>query len=639
MLRNKKMKTNVVKALACVGLLISPFMIANAKEIRNVNVIVSNKIDEDVTKALKNLRKEHPRLIMTKEMFAERKELLKTDKNLQFYFNSIKKSADKILKKPVLIYKKRDGIRLLKVSREMLRRIYNLGIVWQMTGDEKYAQCARKNLIAVVDFPNWNPNHFLDVAEMTNAVGVGYDWFYDYLNNDDREKIRKRLIVLGLTPGPKFSVIRTNNWNIVCNGGLSIGALAVADTNPEYAQKILTRAVRNMPNCLAHFAPDGGWFEGPSYWGYTARYFAMSMAAMETALGTDFNLTKLEGLNKAAEFPVYTSDNRGHYFRFADSGSDSKRSDTGTIFWFATKYNKFSLAQNEDKFAHKYGANQYHFLWYNPKMNNISKKLDKDKLFKGDVPVAIFRNDKSQGNDIWIAAKAGTNGLPHGHLDVGSFELTMNDIRWVVDMGSDNYNLSGYWDGVVGGKRWSYPRLTAQSHNVPIINGKGQIENASSTVEKFVSKKNYGFWIINMSKLYAGNNTIKRAVAIFNCRREVMVKDEFKMAKTSEISWGFMTEAQVKINKNSVTLIDKVSKKELLVYFGSNADILKIKTSKIPYKAPAKSTDDYTRVEVIFTAEAHKNTFFNANFRNPVMDHLSFFDKSLGSFKSLDCWK
>ncbi len=639
MFENKKMKTNVFKVLVYVGLLMSSFIIAKAKEIRNINLIVSKKINKDVAKALKNLRKERPRLIMTKEMFAERKELLKTDKNMQFYFATIKKDADKILKQPVLVYKKRDGIRLLKVSREMLRRIYLLGIVWQMTGDEKYAQCARKNLLKVVTFPNWNPSHFLDTAEMSNAVGVGYDWFYDYLNNNDRKKIREGLINLGLTPDPKFSVTRTNNWNVVCNGGLSIGALAVADTNPEYAQKILARAVASMPNCLVHFAPDGGWFEGPSYWGYTARYFAMSMAAMDTSLGTDFNLTKLAGLDKAAEFPVYTSDDQGNYFRFADSGSGSKRSDTGAIFWFATKYNKLSLAKNENKFAHKFGAKQYHFLWYNPKMKNAVTPLAKDKLFKGEVPVAIFRNSKIKGNDIWVAAKAGENGLPHGHLDVGNFELTMNDVRWVVDMGSDNYNLPGYWDSEVGGQRWSYPRLTAQAHNVPIINGKGQIENASATVEKFVSKENYGFWVINMSKLYAGNNVIKRGVALFNNRREVKIKDEFKMAKTSKISWGFMTEAQVIINKKNVTLIDKVSKKELLVNFNSNADILEIKISKIPYKAPARSTDNYTRVEVIFTAEANKNTFINADFMNPVMRSLSYVDKSLGGFKPLNCWE
>ena len=51
------------------------------------------------------------------------------------------------------------------------------------------------------EFPDWNPSHFLDTAEMSNAVGVGYDWLYDYLDEPTRKKVREALITLGLKPG------------------------------------------------------------------------------------------------------------------------------------------------------------------------------------------------------------------------------------------------------------------------------------------------------------------------------------------------------------------------------------------------------------------------------------------------------
>ena len=299
----------------------------------------------------------------------------------------------------------------------------------------------------------------------------------------------------------------------------------------------------------------------------------------------------------------------------------------GSIFWIANKNNKLALAKNEEKKKKKFGAKQYHFLWYNPKMEKQKLTLDKDKLFKGEVPVAVFTNQKNEPNDIWIAAKAGTNGLPHGHLDVGNFELTLNGVRWILDMGSDNYNLPGYWHGEVGGKRWSYPRLTTESHNVPMIDGKGQIENASASVEKFVSKKTYGFWILDMSKLYAGNNTIKRGVAIFDNRDQGMIRDEFKMAKDSAIEWSFMTKANVTIKEKAVELYDKKSKKTLTVKFKSNATKIKINTDKIPYEEPAKSTDGYTKVTVTFVAKAHELTYINAKFAN-------FFSKFKGAVYS-----
>ena len=36
------------------------------------------------------------------------------------------------------------------------------------------------------------------------------------------------------------------------------------------------------------FGPDGGWPEGPGYWNYATAYNIFYLAALETALGTDF---------------------------------------------------------------------------------------------------------------------------------------------------------------------------------------------------------------------------------------------------------------------------------------------------------------------------------------------------------------
>jgi len=62
----------------------------------------------------------------------------------------------------------------------------------------------------------------------------------------------------------------------------------------------------------------------------------------------------------------------------------------------------------------------------------------------------------------------------HGQLDLGNFELDALGERWARDLGSDDYNLDGYFDRKPGGKRWNYYRNISQSHNVPLIGGEGQ---------------------------------------------------------------------------------------------------------------------------------------------------------------------
>jgi hypothetical protein len=34
-------------------------------------------------------------------------------------------------------------------------------------------------MLAAAAFSDWNPSHFLDVAEMTAALAIGYDWLYE----------------------------------------------------------------------------------------------------------------------------------------------------------------------------------------------------------------------------------------------------------------------------------------------------------------------------------------------------------------------------------------------------------------------------------------------------------------------------
>ena len=36
---------------------------------------------------------------------------------------------------------------------------------------------------------------------MAHAVGIGYDWIHDYLDEETRERIRSVIVELGLKPG------------------------------------------------------------------------------------------------------------------------------------------------------------------------------------------------------------------------------------------------------------------------------------------------------------------------------------------------------------------------------------------------------------------------------------------------------
>src|SRR5207248_2029286 len=183
-------------------------------------------------------------------------------------------SADEILRASPSRYEIPDGLRLLETSRRVMGRIYTLALVYRLNAEPRYAQRAWQELAAAADFKDWNPRHFLDTAEMTHAFAIGYDWLYDYWTPEQRATLRTAIVEKGIKPALEIEnkkawwAATSYNWNQVCNGGIGMGALAVADEEPDLAGDFLGKALKSIQLAMAEYGPDGAWPEGPGYWNY-----------------------------------------------------------------------------------------------------------------------------------------------------------------------------------------------------------------------------------------------------------------------------------------------------------------------------------------------------------------------------------
>ena len=522
----------------------------------------------DSSAVLKTLDKSHPRLMLKDKGLKRLKEMHKKDEVLQKCVRDVLDEANNCAGKPMLTYRK-IGPRLLHISRECLRRIYALGLAYRWTGEEKYADKAIENMLTVCAFKDWNPSHFLDTAEMSHAVGLGYDWLYSYMDDGTRGKIKAGLIKnglnLGMTAYQKNWWARSeHNWNQVCNGGLIVGALAIAESDPQYAERIVPAAVRSLPLALKSYGPDGAWGEGPGYWSYATHYTAYGLAALQSALGNDFGLLKIEGLAEAGNFPIYTAGPTGYYLNLADVGTRSSRRTLPCLFWLARTYGKPFYAHDERAMLAKHDASPQHMVWYMPEPVGKLPARDLDRYFRGPVEVAVFRSAWDDPEALWMGVKAGYNQVNHGHLDLGNFELDALGVRWVRDLGSDNYNLPGYWDGKRGGRRWSYYRLNSKSHSVPLLGGEGQDPMATSKFIKFESKKSLAFALIDLTSAYEKfAKKVTRGVAMLEGRGAVLVQDEFEITKPCELVWAMTTDADILLEKDRVARLT-IDDKELV---------------------------------------------------------------------------
>jgi hypothetical protein len=517
---------------------------------------------------LKTLDKSHPRLMLKDEDLKRLKELHEKDEVLQKCVRDVLSEANNCAGKSMLTYRK-IGPRLLHVSRECLRRIYALGLAYRWTGEEKYAGKAVDNMLTVCAFEDWNPSHFLDTAEMSHAVGLGYDWLYSYMDAGTREKIKAGLIKNGLEPGltayQKSGWVRSeHNWNQVCNGGLIVGSLAIAESDPQYAEQIVAAAVQSLPRAIKTYGPDGAWGEGPGYWSYATHYTAYGLAALQSALSTDFGLLQIKGLAEAGDFPIYTAGPTGLYLNMADVGERSSRRTLPCLFWLARTFDKPFYALDERAILAKHRASPQHVVWYMPEPSGQLPARDLDRYFRGPVEVAVFRSAWDDPQALWAGIKAGYNQVNHGHLDLGSFELDALGERWVRDLGSDNYNLPGYWDKKRGGRRWSYYRLNSKSHSVPLLGGEDQDPMATSKFIKFESKRSSAFALIDLTSAYGKYaKKVTRGIKMTYGREAVLVQDEFEIEKPCELVWAMTTDAEISLKKEWIARLT-IDGKELV---------------------------------------------------------------------------
>jgi hypothetical protein len=390
---------------------------------------------------------------------------------------------------------------------------------------------------------------------MTHAFAIGYDWLYFALTPEERAWIRRAIVDHGIDPALRVYESQSwwttseYNWNQVCNGGIGIGALAIAEEEPERASKVLRHAVKSLPLALASYAPDGGWAEGPGYWHYATSYTAYFLAALETALGTDFGLSASRGFDRAGHFRIYSSGPTGRSFNYADARDTV--GPAAEMLWLARKFAQPVYAWQQHRLLESAAsADALDLVWYQPEaLGPRQAGWPPDAFFRG-VNVAFLRSEWDNPRAIFVGVKGGDNKANHGQLDLGTFVLDAGGVRWAVDLGADDYDLPQYF----GKLRWSYYRNRTESHNTVLIDGENQDEKAEAPVTDTRFSPGLSLARIDLRQAYAGKLKRHERTAALVERKQVVIQDQIEADRPVEALWGMVTGAEIRLDGKSAEL-------------------------------------------------------------------------------------
>lgn len=518
----------------------------------------------------KELR-QHPRLLFSKQEEQRVRDLFGTEPLLDSLRASLMREAERLLSVPPQEDPRRkikNTKDILPVSREQVYRMVNLTLAYRLSGDRRFAEKAERELIHVCNFSDWDPVHYLDVAEMTTAVAIGYDWLYDVLAPSTRQLVVHSIKTKALdlvveeykTGNADSWAKRETNWNVVCNTGMVLGVLAIEEHYPELAKHIIGEAVRYIPNCLKHFAPDGVCYEGPAYWGYTNMYLSLLLKALNDNLGEDFGISEMVGVDKSVLYYMHSTSPSGKIFNFANSGSTAPAAEP-IYFYFSRAFNQPEVAvfyrDILSKTVQSGNYFRFYFLsipWYDT-ASSPADALPKLKVYEGINDIIVFNGNRNIPNSLYLIAKTGDPDMAHQQLDIGTFIVETNGIRWTDDLGSDNYSLPGFWDYKPDGQRWTYFRNSNFSHNTLSIDHRLQNSAGTSEIDRLDNKATQPFVTMDMSTAYAGQSRfVYRTFRMLDDVR-ILVTDSIGLQNPSQsVQWSVITSANVECKGNTAVL-------------------------------------------------------------------------------------
>ena len=461
------------------------------------------------------------------------------------------------------VHYEKEGKRLLAVSRTCLKRVLYLAAAYRIDGDAAHAARARDEMLAAAAFADWNPSHFLDVAEMTAALAVGYDWLHDALDGPARSSIAAAILEKGLQTSMAggWWVKTHNNWNQVCHGGLVLGALALARQEPELARQIVQRAVDNLPKAMAEYAPHGAYPEGPTYWSYGTTYNVLLLAALEAAFGRDFGLGRAPGFMQSAEYYLRVNGPTGEFFNYSDCGL--RGGVAPAMYWFAAKEGRADLLFNErgelqhfvEQAPRPDGQGDRFFpllLLWAPRGADAAPPEGLHRRYDGRTPLGIHRSGWG-AEDVFVALKGGSPGANHAHMDVGAFVVDAGGRRWAMDLGVQSYHGLesrgiALFDMKQESQRWDIFRLGSQSHNVLRVDGQQQRVDGDAPIVAHAETGARPHTVVDLSSVYAGQlRSARRGVALA-ADGAVWIQDEIVAPERAiEVRWAMVTPAEVEI--------------------------------------------------------------------------------------------
>jgi len=451
----------------------------------------------------------------------------------------------------------------LACARKLQGRVVDLALAFTLTGDRRY----RDKVVALLDdaVQNWRiwvdtahpPPYDLMAGEMSLTFGLVYDWLYQDLSPQERQRIREGVERRALQPyldgatgaKPMMWLTATHNWNPVCNGGATVLALAL-EGESALSARVLAISVPAMNHYWDELQDDGGWNEGTGYWTYGHRYGLIAAEALRrTGHPGGAEVFARPGVRHTALFPIVFAPGRKISASFGDSNG---RASDAIFYLLAREFQDATAVWFQDRA----GVRDVHYEdWPQDALTLLWRPIDQPWLpenqpqpFKPAIPpIAAFPSigwafmaPSQPDPPFFLAFKNGSLAANHTHLDLNHVSIGVADTLVVRELGSRPYP-----EDYFGPKRNSYYEISTAGHNTVLVGGKGQTPRRDGKLVGPLSGPHYTAFVGIADNAYDVDTPRARRHVVFVDQRYWVLLDEIETRTPQPIELRFHTSGTI----------------------------------------------------------------------------------------------
>ena len=467
---------------------------------------------------------QHPVSFFTKEESLLVRSSIKTQPLLNESFQILKKETDLWLNKEVDVPFPKDPAGGYTHERHKANYLlmFNSGVLYNITGEQKYADLVRNILLKYATLNPTLKNHpqatstspgrifwqALNDANWMVYTGMAYDLVYNGLNEADRKIIEEG----AFKPEVDFVTKDLSPWfNLIHNHAVwataGVGMIGIATNNQTYIDLALEGSQHNGSSGFYAlldqlFSPDGYYTEGPYYTRYALLPFIIFSNALNNKYPSKNIFTYRNSiLKKAINTAIQYSNTDGKFFAFNDAMKD-KDYTTSEMVMALDIYTKaygldttfLPIAKKQNNLLLTKSGIQLAEALNNPKNKSVVfpyKTIENTDGAKGNKGgVSILRSGKG-ANLTSIIYKYSSHGLSHGHYDKLNINLFDKGNEILQDYGAARFvGVEQKYGGRYLPENAGFATQTI-AHNTMVVDETSHFNGSEKIAEQFWPVKNY----------------------------------------------------------------------------------------------------------------------------------------------------